>query len=97
MTRLKKTALGLLIYFILVLILICYTWARFNLNTAGSGLDTIDGIFFWMLCFAVAYFFILTVWSYRLFKAVNYHYLNFKIELILLFIMGIVPVLYIVA
>jgi hypothetical protein len=46
MTRLKKIALGLLIYFILVLILICYTWARFNLNTAGSGLDTIDGIFF---------------------------------------------------
>jgi hypothetical protein len=97
MTRLKKIAFGFLIYFILVLILICFTWLRFNLNIAKSGTDVFDGIFMWILWFSVVYFFILTVWSYRLFKAVNYDYLSFKIELVLLLLLGIIPLLYIVA
>ena len=82
----KRIALIFFIFFLLLLIFFAVTWYNyFN----GSGVDFVGGIFQIGLILATIYYFIFTVWTYRLLRSNLNSARSATIQLVSIFVLGV--------
>ena len=90
MIKAKQTALIFLIVHFLILLFICATWYKYNSNVSKYGGEMADGIFAILLFIATIYYFIFTVWTYRVYKRANETLKFAELQLGLIFVFSIV-------
>jgi len=90
----KKIALTFIIYFLLIFIFIVSTLFKYNSNLRIFGGEMSDGILLIGLMIATIYYFILTVWTYRIYRSDFTNLSSIKFQLGLIFLLGILSSIY---